>query len=317
MSLPEPIVERIKIQDLVKKKILIPECQREKEWDDDMYDVAIDSILNNIDIGQIIMSFSSELDLYEIIDGQHRYEAITKYIRNENKYDCNKKITVCIYKNLTIQQQKKLYIRINSGLEQNMEHMEKVNDTKNIKEYINSFSDRIDKDDNDDKLNLLVNTVLYIVQDYYYNGEANITVKNLTKKNHFLKNLNKMNDNYDNIDTKNIIKITDYILKEILRDKVNLLDCINKVKKVKPIILTSIIYHIMHEFFNKIKGCTFKFDFNYDTFYTYIWTHLYKEKNTKIKDNFAIICTNYVDYINGTLVISNNDCNQDDSSDDD
>ena len=305
MSLPEPIVERIMIRDLLKLKLLVPDCQREKEWDDDMYNAAVDSILNNIDIGQIIVSYSTELNLYEILDGQHRYEAINKYVKNNTNNEFNdifnnKKITLCKYINLTKVQQKKLYIRINTGLEQNMDHMEKVNDTKNIKEYINSFSDRID---NEDKLNLVLNTVLYIVQDYYYNGEANVTVKNLTKKNHFLKNLNKINDNYESQDTKKIISITDSILNQLLSKDLQLYKEINKVKKIKNIIFTSIIYHIMHEFFNKIKDNLFKYDIKFDKFYGYIWNYLIREKKTKIKDNFTIICNKYTDYVTGVLTI--------------
>jgi hypothetical protein len=304
MSLPEPIVERIKIRDLVKLKMTVPDCQREKEWDDDMYNAAIDSIVNNIDIGQIIVSYSTQLDSYEILDGQHRYEAINKYyLSNNNIVFNNKLVTVCKYINLTKVQQNKLYIRINTGLEQNLDHMDKVNDTKNIKEFINSFSEKIN---NEDKLNLIVNTVLYIVQDYYNNGEANITVKNLTKKNHFLKNLNKINEKYEDDDTKNIITVTDYILKQILDKNMHIYECINKVKKIKNIILTSILYHIMHEFFNKIKERNFKFELIYDRFYAYAWKYLYKEKKTKVKDNFTIVQKLYSDYVIGTLIINDN-----------
>ena len=54
-----------------------------------------------------------------------------------------------------------------------------------MEEYDNKFGSK-------ENLNLVINTLLYIIQDYYYNGEANVVIKNLTKKNHFLKNLNKM-----------------------------------------------------------------------------------------------------------------------------
>ncbi len=59
----------------------------------------------------------------------------------------------------------------------------------------------------------------------------------------------------------------------------------------------------MHEFFNKIKDNLFKYDNNFDKFYGYIWNYLYKEKKTKIKDNFTIICNKYTEYVTGVLTI--------------
>ncbi len=60
----------------------------------------------------------------------------------------------------------------------------------------------------------------------------------------------------------------------------------------------------MHEFFNKIKDNLFKYDKNFDKFYGYIWKLLYKEKKTKIKDNFLIICNKYTEYVTGVLIIN-------------
>jgi len=229
--LPEPIIQRVQVQELITYNFVIPECQREKEWDNFMYFNAIDSLVKNIDLGQIIVSYKLENNTgsYEIIDGQHRYEAIKKFISNEiNIFDknnnkfyfnqnpdifLNKKVTLCKYDNLTDAQKSQLYMRINSGLEQNIEHMEKVNNAANIKEYLEKYNDYfVSKDFK----SLFITTIVYILHDYYINGEANVVIKNLTKKNHFLKILSELNEKYDTEDTQNILSINDQILKELL-----------------------------------------------------------------------------------------------------
>lgn len=303
--LPEPTIVRVKINELIKMKIIVPICQREKEWDNDMYMNAIDSIINNIDIGQIIVTYSTEHNRYGILDGQHRYEAIVKCSKiNDDIYKLieNKRITFCKYLNLTDEEQKRLYMRINSGLEQNIEHMEKINDIKNIKEFIDSFKKNFKLYDN---LDILINALLYIIQDYYYNGEVNVIIKNLNKKNHYLKNLNKINEDYDMIDNKNIMDITQYILEQIL--KLDMFSSILKSnKKTKSIIITSIIYHIMHEFYDTIKNKTFIYDSKLDIFYYGVYNMLLKEKNPKVKDNFNLLMIYYTKYINKELVFDDN-----------
>jgi hypothetical protein len=290
--LPEPSIVRIKINELIKMKIIVPICQREKEWDDDMYNNAIDSIINNIDIGQIIVTYSTEHNRYGILDGQHRYEAILKCSKTDsNLFEliCNKKITFCKYLNLTNEEQKRLYLTINSGLEQNIEHMEKINDIKNITTFIDTYNNQFELYDN---LDILINALLYIIQDYYYNGEVKVIIKNLSKKNHYLKNLNKINENYDSEDNKKIIDITKYVLDEILKMN-NFCIILKSNKEVKSIIITSIIYHMMHEFYDKIKNKTFIFDEKLDNFYNNSYNILLKEKNPKVKDNFNLLMIYY------------------------
>ena len=302
--LPEPSIVRIKINELIKMKIIVPICQREKEWDDDMYMNAIDSIINNIDIGQIIVTYSSDYNRYGILDGQHRYEAILKCSKTDSKLFeliSNKRITFCKYLNLTDEEQKRLYMRINSGLEQNIEHMEKINDIKNIKDFIDIYINRFELYDN---LDILINALLYIIQDYYYNGEVNVIIKNLNKKNHYLKNLNKINDDYDSESNKKIMEITKYILEEIIKTN-NFFNILKSNKKTKSIIITSIIYHIMHEFYDNIKNKTFIFDSKLDTFYNTVYNMLLKEKNAKVKDNFNLLMSYYTKYVNNTFVFDN------------
>jgi hypothetical protein len=308
--LPEPSIVRIKINELIKMKIIVPICQRDKEWDNDMYNNAIDSIINNIDIGQIIVTYSTEHNRYGILDGQHRYEAILKCSKTDSKLFeliSNKKITFCKYLNLTDDEQKRLYLRINSGLEQNIEHMERINDIKNIKEFIDSFKVNFELYDN---LDMLINALLYIIQDYYYNGEVNVVIKNLNKKNHYLKNLNKINEDYDMNDNKNIMDITRYILEEIIKlDKFS--NILKSNKKTKSIIITSIIYHIMHEFYDSIKNKTFIFDSKLDTFYSGVYNMLLKDKYAKVKDNFNLLMTYYTKYINKELIFDDKINNSD------
>lgn len=312
--LPEPDIIRLSISKLIELHLQIPECQREKEWDDDMYINAIDSIMNNIDIGQIILTYNTINNLYEILDGQHRYEAINKFINKNTQEDnilevfMNKKITICKYNNLTQEQQKILYMRINSGLEQNMEHMEKINEVKNMKEFMEEYENKFGSNEN---LSLVINTVLYIIQDYYYNGEANVVIKNLTKKNHFLKNLNRLDLEYESDDTQNIISLTKYILDEIINEKFLINKYLGSVKKIKNTIITTIIYHILHENYEEIKKKNFKYNDILDKFYFKIWKVLLDEKKIKIKDNFIIICTKYNDFIkNKTNICNDLDENQ-------
>jgi RNase H-fold protein (predicted Holliday junction resolvase) len=307
--LPEPDIIRVSISNLMEFNLQIPDCQREKEWDDDMYMNAIDSIMNNIDIGQIIVTFNTINNSYEILDGQHRYEAINKFI-NRIDYEDNiteifmsKRITVCKYNNLTQEQQKILYMRINSGLEQNIEHMEKINEVNNMKDFMEEYDNKFGSKDN---LNLIINTLLYIIQDYYYNGEANVVIKNLTKKNHFLKNLNKMDLEYGLEDTQNIIGLTKYILDEINNEKYLINKYLDSVKKIKNTVVTTIIYHILHENYEEIKNKTFKYNDILDKFYFKIWKVLLDEKKSKIKDNFTIICNKYNEYIHNQNIINNN-----------
>lgn len=308
--LPEPIIVRVKINELIKMKIIVPICQREKEWDDDMYKNAIDSIINNIDIGQIIVTYSTDYNRYGILDGQHRYEAILKCSKTDsNLFELisNKKITFCKYLNLTDEEQKRIYLRINSGLEQNIEHMERINDIKNITNFIDSFKMKFELYDN---LDMLINALLYIIQDYYYNGEVNVVIKNLNKKNHYLKNLNKINEEYDNEDNKNIMDITRYILEEIIRSD-KFYNILKSNKKTKSIIITSIIYHIMHEFYDNIKNKTFQFNSKLDIFYNGIYNMLIKDKNPKVKDNFNLLMTYYTKYINNLLIFDDKINNSD------
>jgi hypothetical protein len=299
--LPEPSIVRIKINELIKMKIIVPICQREKEWDDDMYMNAIDSIINNIDIGQIIVTYSTEHNRYGILDGQHRYEAIVKCSKTDsNLFEliCNKKITFCKYLNLTDEEQTRLYMRINSGLEQNIEHMERINDIKNITNFIDIYTNQFEIYDN---LDILINALLYVIQDYYYNGEVNIIVKNLNKKNHYLKNLNKINEDYESEDNKKIMDITKYVLDEIIKSN-KFFNIIKGNKKTKSIIITSIIYHIMHEFYDSIKNKTFVFNSKIDIFYNGVYNMLLQEKNPKVKDNFNLLMSYYMKYINNILV---------------
>ena len=314
----EPIIERTKIRDLLKFFIVIPECQREKEWDNDMYYNAIDSIIKNIDIGQLIISVDNmNKNLYEIIDGQHRYEAIKKFIQNEipiiskdkkhiyfnilsnNEQEIflDKKITLCMYHNLSKLNKSILYTRINYGLEQNIEHMEKINDISNIKNFITKYQDKLDLKYIDNADNI-INTILYVNQDYYYNGEGKVTIKNLTKKNHFLKNLNKMNNDYNELSIKHILDTTEYLLKEIIKEQNKFYMELKNNKKIKLTFITSIIYHIFHENYKEINDKTFKFNDKLNVFYYKILKDLEKIKNQKIGQIFNFIIMKFdVKYI--------------------
>jgi hypothetical protein len=307
--LPEPFIERININELLKFNITIPECQREKEWDDSMYENAIDSIIKNIDIGQIIISHNENLDRSEIIDGQHRFEAIKKFISNDisifNKNNkkayfreiedifLNKKITICKYINLTSIQKTQLYMRINSGIEQNLEHMEKINNDENIIEYLKKYYNNFESNDVG---NIVINSILYILNDYYINGEAHVSIKNLTKKNHFLKNLNNLDENFNSDDTQNILEIFDHIFNQIFTDKTNIYKYINKLNKIKISVLSPIIYHIFHEEYNLIKEKKYIFTEDLDIFYSKVLISLENNKISKIKDVFNNIILQFNKY---------------------
>ncbi len=312
--LPEPIVQRTEIRNVINFNYIIPECQREKEWDNFMYFNAIDSLIKNIDIGQIILSHNTNSNSYEIIDGQHRYEAIKKFIsneinifdRNNNKFYFNqnpelflsKKITLCKYENLSVIQKSQLYMRINSGLEQNIDHMEKVNNTVNIKEYLEQYyASFVSKD----FANIFLSTIIYILHDYYVNGEANVIIKSLTKKNHFLKILSELNETYDTDDTKSLLDLNSHILKEIFNDKNKFYKKIKQIKKIKSIYITCIIYHIFHENFDKIKDKTFVFNEKMDMFYYKFLNIIEKNKSNKIKEIFNEIVKLYEKFNSNTL----------------
>ena len=300
--LPEPNIERVTIDDLTKLNLNIPECQREKEWDDSMYSNAIDSLIKNIDIGQIILSQKD--NLYEIIDGQHRYEAIIKFIKgeifiydrfnkkyyyNDNKeLFLNKKVTLCIYNDISLTQKSQLYIKINSGIEQNEDHMEKINGANNIKEYMKKYYTDFESDEVAD---IILNTIMYILTEYYHNGEANVLIKNLTKKNHFLKNLNKLDEDFNTDDTKKILELNDYILQQIFSSKSIFYEKVKQMNKVKLSVISAIVYHIFHENYTKIKNKTFKFE--HDAFYYKMLRILDCEKGLKIKDYFNILIKSY------------------------
>ena len=325
--LPEPIIQRVQVQELITYNFVIPECQREKEWDNFMYFNAIDSLVKNIDLGQIIVSYKLENNTgsYEIIDGQHRYEAIKKFISNEiNIFDknnnkfyfnqnpdifLNKKVTLCKYDNLTDAQKSQLYMRINSGLEQNIEHMEKVNNAANIKEYLEKYNDYfVSKDFK----SLFITTIVYILHDYYINGEANVVIKNLTKKNHFLKILSELNEKYDTEDTQNILSINDQILKELLNEKYQFYKKIKNLKKIKSVYISVIIYHIFLENYTEIKNNSFIFNEKLDIFYFKALNNIQKIKSNKIKELFSEIIRLYDLYKNDKLNITD-DVNTTDS----
>jgi hypothetical protein len=300
--LPEPIIERITIQSLINLIFNIPDCQREKEWDDSMYSNAIDSIIKNIDIGQIILSKKN--NLYEIIDGQHRYEALIKFMKGDifvndysnNKYYfnenpelfLNKKITLCVYDNLTHTQKSQLYMRINSGIEQNIEHMEKINGANNIKDYL----DKYHKDFYSDEVaDLVLNTILFVLNDYYQNGEANVLIKNLTKKNHFLKNLNKLDDEFGTDSTNKILDLNEHILQQIFKKELIFYKKLKEMNKIKIPLISSIVYHIFHENYSLIKNK--KFNFDKDIFYYNILCEFENQKGIKVKDFFNILLKSY------------------------
>jgi hypothetical protein len=281
--LPEPQILRLTVQELLNYNCKLPECQREKEWDDDMYANLIDSMSKNIDIGQIIININDE-DEYYILDGQHRLEAITKFYNKKLKINIeedvilNKKITICQYKYLTKEQQTLLYSRINVGVEQNDEHLEKLQDINNMKQYIEQFTDKINNEHNRD---IVINSILYILYDYYYNGEANVVIKNLTKKNHFIKHIVKLNSNFDNY--QSILDITKYLINEIFADNGMSRLYARKIKNYHTI---AIIYHIFHENYNDIKNKTFKFTNELDNYYCNIIIDLNESKLSKVKDIF-------------------------------
>ena len=310
--LPEPSIIRIDIKELIKYNFVIPDCQREKEWDNFMYFNAIDSLIKNIDLGQIIVSYNKNDESYEIIDGQHRYEAIKKFIsndinifdKNNNKFYfnqnpdifLNKKVTLCKYENLSDTQKSQLYMRINSGLEQNIDHMEKVNNTTNIKEYLEKYNDYfISKDIQ----SLFISSILYILHDYYMNGEANVVIKNLTKKNHFLKTLAELNEKYDTEEIKELVLINDNILKQILNEKYHFYKKIKSIKKIKSVYITVIIYHIFLENYSEIKNKSFEFNEKIDYFYFKALNIIQKIKSNKVKELFTEVIKLYDLYKSG------------------
>lgn len=68
----------------------IPEFQRGLVWDDEMKEKLIDSIMNNISIGSIVVADISDAfrdnGMFVVIDGQHRIDAVISFIRGETTY---------------------------------------------------------------------------------------------------------------------------------------------------------------------------------------------------------------------------------------
>ncbi len=67
----------------------------------------------------------------------------------------------------------------------------------------------------------------------------------------------------------------------------------------------------MHEFYDSIKNKTFVLSSKLDIFYNGVYNMLLQEKNPKVKDNFNLLMSYYMKYINNILVFDDKINNSD------
>ncbi|MCK4545362.1 DUF262 domain-containing protein, partial [candidate division WOR-3 bacterium] len=67
-------------------RIIIPEYQRDLVWDQEKKEMLIESLMMNMPIGNIFMNERGFGD-YELVDGQHRLDAIWSFYNNKFKWE--------------------------------------------------------------------------------------------------------------------------------------------------------------------------------------------------------------------------------------
>ena len=225
MELPKPQKSINNISFFNSIKISECKAQRSITWDDELYTEFINSILNNIPTGQIILNYKSEKDQYEIIDGQHRINAIRNFMQHKLK-DLNDKdketfnstsLFVVIYKDLDDKQIVSLYLTINSGIDQDENHITKlINSTQKYQDLIDKIKEKYTDIENISKI---FNIVTFIVNEYEKLGENSVKFKQLSKV-HFKLIVDSINKNYGTDETRLLLikatKIIDIIFTDIL-----------------------------------------------------------------------------------------------------
>jgi len=219
MELPKPYQSIKNITFF--KSINITECkaQRMITWDDELYTEFLKSIFHNIPTGQIILNYISDKNYYEIIDGQHRINVIRDYMTNKIKYNNmyydeldtkNKNIFdstvlfVVEYTNLDDKQIISLYLTINSGIDQDENHITKlIITTLKYQDLIDKIKDKYPDIDNQQFSKLMYITT-FIVNEYEKYGENNVRFKQLSKV-HFKLIIDEINKNYGTEETKQLL----------------------------------------------------------------------------------------------------------------
>jgi hypothetical protein len=215
---PEQIIKNILFFNEIK--VFLCESQREIQWVDDLYNDFINSIFEFIPTGQIILNYISNKDSYQIIDGQHRINIICDFINNKKKFK-NKfyselnnsekeqfnstNLFTVIYKDLNNKQIMKLYLTINSGIDQDENHIthllgtsEEINSDNIEINSINTYQDLIKYnkqkyvDIDDTYLLKIINIISYVVYDYDEKGINGVRFTQLSKA-HFKVIINKIN----------------------------------------------------------------------------------------------------------------------------
>jgi hypothetical protein len=219
MELPKPqqLIKPISFFNLIK----ISECkaQRMISWDDELYNEFLKSIFNNIPTGQIILNYISSKNCYEIIDGQHRINVIRNYMTNKIKYnnicydeldDKNKNIFdstelfVVIYTDLDEKQIVGLYLTINSGIDQDENHITNlINSTQKYQDLIDKIKEKY-PDINNLLFSKITNITAYIINEYEKIGENSVKFKQLSKV-HFKLIVDEINKNYGTDETKQLL----------------------------------------------------------------------------------------------------------------
>lgn len=227
MELPKPtqLIKNI----MFFNSINIKDCkaQRMISWDDELNTEFLKSIFNNIPTGQIILNYIETQDCYEIIDGQHRINVIRDFIKNKYyQLDIKDKeifdsteLFVVIYKNLDDKQIISLYITINSGIEQDENHITKlITTTHKYVDLIDKIKDKYPDIDNQQFSKLMYITT-FIVNEYEKYGENSVKFKQLSKV-HFKLINDEINKNYQTEETKQLLikvsKIIDIILSNLV-----------------------------------------------------------------------------------------------------
>jgi len=233
MELPKPSQAIKNIRFFSSINIKNCTAQRIISWDDELYTDFLKSIFNNIPTGQIILNYVSEQDSYEIIDGQHRINVIRDFIFNKikfnnmyyNELDNSDKIIfdltelyVVIYKNLNDKQIISLYITINSGIDQDENHITKlIISTQKYQDLIDKIKDKYPDIENQQFTKLMYITT-FIVNEYDKYGEKSVKFKQLSKV-HFKLINDEINKNYQTDETKQLLikvsKIIDIILSNL------------------------------------------------------------------------------------------------------
>jgi hypothetical protein len=237
MELPKP-------QQIIKNILFFNEikfysckAQRMITWDAELYNEFLNSIFKNIPTGQIILNYISETNCYEIIDGQHRINVIQSFIMNKIPFKVDNKLIyykdlndsdkdifdstvlfVVIYSDLDEKQIITLYLTINSGIDQDENHITNlINSTQKYQDLIDKIKDKYP--DVDRLLFLkIINIVAFIVNEYEKFGEHSVKFKQLSKV-HFKIIVDEINKKYGTEEIKQLLikvsKIIDIIFTKL------------------------------------------------------------------------------------------------------